>query len=231
MVKLRALIVDDEVHARENLSYLLINYCPQIEVAGMAADPAGAKQLVALHDPQLIFLDICMPSGTEGFEFLDSIPDKKFQVIFVTAFKESAIRALNVNAIHYLQKPVDVDDLQMAVEKVLKTHQLFAENREQLSNYIRSLNNLSAALLPGERAPRITISHNNGFKIAEQNELMLLEALGHNTAVTFSDGSRYVDSRSLNIYEDMLEPTRFFRIHKSFIVNISHIKAFINDSE
>ena len=145
-MKLRSLIVDDEVHARENLKYLLENYCPEIEIVGMADDEESARECVNKLSPQVIFLDICMPSGTEGFDFLASLPEKKFQVIFVTAFKDYAIRALNANAIHYLQKPVDVDDLKNAVKKLVSTNQLFIENHEQLLNYIKSLENLSKDL-------------------------------------------------------------------------------------
>ena len=121
-MKLRSLIVDDEVHARENLKYLLQNYCPEIEIVGMASNKESAKEAVENLAPQVIFLDICMPSGTEGFDFLGSLPEKKFQVVFVTAFKDYAIRALNANAIHYLMKPVDVDDLKSAVKKLISTN-------------------------------------------------------------------------------------------------------------
>ena len=146
MKKLKAIIVDDELHARENLKYLLQDYCPEINVIGMAADPGEAIALVAATQPDLIFLDICMPSGTEGFEMLDSIPDKKFQVVFVTAFKDNAIRALNANAVRHLQKPVDVDDLISVVESVIDTHELFCKNRVELLNYVRSLEGLSQAM-------------------------------------------------------------------------------------
>ena len=135
-MKLRALIVDDEIHARENLKYLLQNYCPEIEVVGAAGNQKSALESVTALNPQVIFLDICMPSGTEGFDFLDAIPDKKFQVVFVTAFKDYAIRALNANAIHYLLKPVDVDDLKVAVKKLVSTSQLFAESQDQLRLFV-----------------------------------------------------------------------------------------------
>lgn len=228
-MKLRALIVDDEVHARENLRYLLQNYCPEIEVVGMAGNPELAKQEVEALKPQVIFLDIAMPSGTEGFDFLESLPEKKFQVVFVTAFKDYAIRALNANAIHYLQKPVDVDDLRAAVKKLVSTNQLFTENQEQLLNYIRSLDNLSRALQPSMGVPRITISHAKGFKIVDPNDFMYLEGEGNYTSIIFIDGTKYVDTKSIGVYEDILDQQHFFRIHKSHIVNILYVKEFLND--
>lgn len=228
-MKLRALIVDDEIHARENIKYLLENFCPEIEIVGMAGDLETARDYVKTLAPQVLFLDICMPSGTEGFDFLESIPDKKFQVVFVTAFKDYAIRALNANAIHYLQKPVDVDDLKVAVKKLLATNQLFTENQEQLANYIKSLENLSKALIPSLGVSRITINHAKGFKIVDPNDFMYLEGEGNYTSIIFVDGSKYVDTKSIGIYEDMLDPQRFFRIHKSHIVNVLFVKEYLSE--
>lgn len=228
-MKLRALIVDDEIHARENLKYLLEKFCPEIEVAGIANGVASAIEAVNTLNPQVLFLDICMPSGTEGFDLLDALPEKKFQVVFVTAFKDYAIRALNANAIHYLQKPVDVDDLKMAVKKLVSTDQLFTESREQLLNYIKSLENLTKAIQPSQGVPRITINHAKGFKIVDPNDFMYLEGEGNYTSIIFIDGTKYVDTKSIGVYEEILDPQHFFRIHKSHIVNVLYVKEFLND--
>jgi two-component system, LytTR family, response regulator len=227
-MKLRSLIVDDEVHARENLKYLLQNYCPEIDVVGMAGTEQSAIECVKNLAPQVVFLDICMPSGIEGFDFLDSLPEKKFQVVFVTAFKDYAIRALNANAIHYLMKPVDVDDLRAAVKKLVSTNQLFTDNQDQLLNYIKSLENLSKSMLVPTGVPRITINHSKGFKIVDPTEFIYLEGEGNYTSIVFIDGTKYVDTKSIGVYEDILDPQHFFRIHKSHIVNILYVKEFIN---
>lgn len=227
-MKLRALIVDDELHARENLKFLLQNYCPEIEVIGMAGNVDTARDFVNDLKPQVLFLDICMPSETEGFDFLESLPEKKFQVVFVTAFKDYAIRALNANAIHYIMKPVDVDDLMMAVKKLISNSQLFLESHEQFANYIHSLENLSRSLRP-LGSQRITIHHVKGFKIVDPNEFIYLEGEGNYTSIVFTDGTKYVDTKSIGVYEDILDPQQFFRIHKSHIVNIAYVKEFLND--
>ncbi|HOZ86635.1 MAG TPA: LytTR family DNA-binding domain-containing protein [Bacteroidia bacterium] len=228
-MKLRSIIVDDEIHARENLKYLLSNFCPEIEVVGTAGNQKTARELVDNLAPQVIFLDICMPSGTEGFDFLESLPDKKFQVVFVTAFKDYAIRALNANAIHYLMKPVDVDDLKAAVKKLVSTNQLFTENQEQLFTYIKSLENLSKSMLPPAALPRITINHAKGFKIVDPNDFMYLEGEGNYTSIVFVDGSKYVDTKSIGVYEEILDRQHFFRIHKSYIVNVLYVKEFLSE--
>ncbi len=229
-MKLKALIVDDELHARENLKFLLENFCPEIEIAGMANGVETALEQVALLEPQVVFLDIRMSSGTEGFDFLELVPDKKFQVVFVTAFREYAIQAFNANAIHYILKPIDIEDLKVAVKKLVSTQQIFTENHGQLLNYIRSLENLSQSLLPQSNGiSRITIHHAKGFKIVDPNEFMYLEGEGNYTSIIFLDGSKYVDTKTIGIYEDLLDHRYFFRIHKSHIVNVSCVKEFLND--
>lgn len=229
MKKLKAVIVDDELHARENLKYLLQDYCPEINVIGMAADPGEAIALVAARQPDLIFLDICMPSGTEGFEMLDAIPDKQFQVVFVTAFKDNAIRALNANAVRHLQKPVDVDDLISVVESVIDTYELFCKNRAALLNYVRSLESLSQIMYSKAPPSMITIQHSDGFRIVDQKDLMYLEGEGGHTSIVFTDGTKYVDMKPIGVYESVLDESRFFRIHKTHIVNLRCVKEFVND--
>ena len=229
-MRLRALIVDDELHARENLRYLLENYCPEIEVLALAAGPAEAQELIRALDPEVVFLDICMPSGTEGFELLEALPEKKFQVVFVTAFKDYAIRALNANAINYLQKPIDVEDLKSSVDKVVAADKLFTKDPRQKRNYVRSLENLSRTLAQPSAMSRITIQNAGGYEIVDQDDLMYLEGEGGHTAIVFRDGKRATDSKPIGVYENMLEPRVFFRIHKSHIVNLSCVKAVLNDN-
>ncbi|MDQ3109406.1 MAG: LytTR family DNA-binding domain-containing protein [Bacteroidota bacterium] len=228
-MKLRALIVDDEAPARENLKLLLIEHCPEIEVIGLADSVQTAQKLIKEVVPQVVFLDICMPSETEGFDLLDSLPEKKFQVVFVTAFKDYALRAFHANAIHYILKPVDIDDLKAAVKKLISNQEAFRSNHENLDTYIKSLENLTKSMNPALPSQRITINHAKGFKIVDPSEIMYLEGEGNYTKINFSDGTQYVDTRSLGIYEDILDPKKFFRVHKSHIVNVLCVKEFLND--
>lgn len=227
-MKLRTLIVDDEEPARENLKLLLIDHCPEIEVVALADSVQSAQERIKEFSPDVIFLDICMPSGTEGFDLLDSLPEKNFQVVFVTAFKDHAIRAFHANAIHYILKPIDIDDLKTAVRKLVSNQESFRSNNESLSSYIRSLENLTKSMTPA-LPQRITINHAKGFKIVDPSDIMYLEGEGNYTKICFSDGTQYVDTRSLGIYEDILDPKKFFRIHKSHIVNVLCVKEVLND--
>jgi two-component system LytT family response regulator len=229
-MKLRTLIVDDEAPARETLKILLREHCPEIEVVGLADSVEAAQKLIKELSPQVIFLDICMPSGTEGFDLLESLPEKNFQVVFVTAFKDYALKAFHANAIHYILKPIDIDDLKVAVKKAVANQESFRNNNESLSSYIRSLENLTKSMNPAlPLTQRITINHAKGFKIVDPSDIMYLEGEGNYTKIYFSDGTQYVDTRSLGIYEDILDPQKFFRIHKSHIVNVLCVNEFLNN--
>jgi two-component system LytT family response regulator len=228
-VKLRTLIVDDEAPARENLKLLLLDHCPEIDVVGVADSVKTAQKLIRELSPQVLFLDICMPSGTEGFDLLDSLPEKNFQVVFVTAFKDYALRAFHANAIHYILKPIDIDDLKTAVKKVVVNQESFRDNHESLTSYIKSLENLTKSMNTALPSQRITINHAKGFKIVDPSDIMYLEGEGNYTKIYFSDGSLYIDTRSLGVYEDILDPKKFFRVHKSHIVNVLCVKEFLND--
>jgi len=116
-MKLRALIVDDEFHARDNLTMLLQNYCKDVLVLGKAVSAEEARQFLSMNEIDVVFLDIKMP-GEDGFEFLQSLPEKDFGVIFTTAYNEFALEAFKANAIDYLEKPIDIEDLLEAVEKI-----------------------------------------------------------------------------------------------------------------
>lgn len=227
-MKLRTLIVDDEAPARENLKLLLIEHCPEIEVIGLADSVKSAQKSIKELSPQVIFLDVCMPSGTEGFDLLDSLPEKNFQVVFVTAFKDYALKAFHANAIHYILKPIDIDDLKAAVKRLVSNQESFGNNSESLISYIRSLENLTQSMNPALPSQRITINHAKGFKIIDPSDIIYLEGEGNYTRIYFSDGSLYIDTRSLGIYEDILDSRKFFRVHKSHIVNVLYVNEFLN---
>ena len=116
-MKIKALIIDDEKTSRNVLRGYLQKYCPDVDVMGEAENVQEAIQAIQIHEPQLIFLDVEMPQGN-GFDLLETIGEHTFETIFVTAFDQYAIQALNCSAAYYLLKPVSIDDLIDAVEKV-----------------------------------------------------------------------------------------------------------------
>lgn len=228
-MKLRAIVVDDEEFARKNLIMLLEEYCPDIEVIGEASRKSQAKAIIEASKPDVVFLDIRMPSGAEGFELLDELEEKDFLVVFVTAFKDYAIKAFNASAVYYLLKPIDVEELQTAVEKLVETKKIFTEEPQNFSTYFNSLRNLSDTLLRNKPNDRIAISHTRGLKIIESDSISHMEASGNCTTIYFRDGTRYLDTRTLKTYEGLLNPAKFFRVHKSHIINLDLLAEYVNE--
>ncbi|MFT5859286.1 MAG: two-component system LytT family response regulator [Flavobacteriaceae bacterium] len=228
-MKLRALVVDDEEFARKNLTMMLEEYCPDIEVIGDASSKGQAKAIIESAEPDVVFLDIRMPSGSEGFELLDEIENKNFLVVFVTAFKDYAIRAFNASAVYYLLKPIDIDELKLAVARLVETKELYKDSPENYDTYFDSLKDLSLNILGKKQNNRIAISHTKGLKIVEDHTITHLEASGNCTTIYFNDGSRYLDTRTLKVYENLLNPDKFCRIHKSHIINLDILLEYVNE--
>ena len=156
---LKALIIDDEDLARKNLTMMLNENCPEVEIIGTSGDIVDAKEKIETERPDVIFLDIRMPRGAEGFELLESIEQRDFFVIFVTAFKDYALKAFNANAIHYVLKPIDIDELVSAVKKVEEAKSVFEKLPENYTTYFDSLKNLSTDLENKGYGKKIAISH------------------------------------------------------------------------
>ena len=225
--KIKALVIDDELHARENLKLLITEFCKGVEVIGEACGKIEAIEVIKKTTPDVIFLDIRMPSGAEGFELLDAIPNKTFQVIFVTAFKDYAIKAFNANAIHYLLKPVDIEELISAVEKIKLNKTAIEDSSEKYADYFKRLEQLTANLSES-KSSKITINHSKGIKVIEDDSIVRLQAEGNCTKLFFADGTSYLDTRTLKIYAELLDSTKFFRIHKSNIVNLNFLSDYSN---
>lgn len=228
-MKLNTLIVDDEEFARKNLRMLVEEYCPELNVVGEASGKKSAKEILASGKVDVVFLDIRMPSGSEGFELLEEINNQNFRVVFVTAFKDYAIRAFNASAVYYLLKPIDIDELKLAVQKLVESQNSFEEQPENFGAYFDSLRDLSDRLLHQKKSNRIAISHTKGLKIVEDDSISHLEASGNCTTIYFKDGSRYLDTRTLKIYENLLDESKFSRVHKSHILNLDLLKEYVNE--
>lgn len=228
-MNLKAVVVDDEDLARKNLTMLLHEHCDGVKVIGEAGNVNTAKELIEKEKPDVVFLDIRMPSGSEGFDLLEKIESRDFLVVFVTAFKDYALRAFNANAIHYILKPVDIEDLIRSVEKVKESKTTFSEDPQNFDTYFESIKNLSDSMESQGYGTKVAISHTKGIKLIDINDIMYLEASGNCTVLYFSDGSRYLDTRTLKIYEGILNPSIFYRIHKSHIVNMNYLKEYLNE--
>ncbi len=215
--KITSVIVEDEVSAREALKAYLRKYCPQVEVIGEAQD---AKQAVAiLHElsPQLVFLDVEMPFGN-AFDVLDGCRDLYFETIFVTAFSEYSLKALNQSAAYYLLKPLSIEELVLAVNKVQQhiiNKEVFDRNKFVLENFREQQSEKRSVILP-------TVE---GFEVIKMEEIVRLQGNGNFTDIYTSDGSKKMACRFLKHYEEIL-PFPFLRVHKSHIININNVKSY-----
>lgn len=226
---LRALLVDDEELARENLRMMLADERPQVTVVGTADGLLSARQRISELDPDLVFLDIRMPSGTEGLDLLEAMPDARFMVIFVTAFKDYAVQAFHSNAVDYILKPIDPDELGAAVDKALRRWELMRGVQGESHRYREDLHAAVRTIKQHGSAPRLAVDHAKGFKLFEPHTIAHLEADGNCTLLHFTDGSRFLDTRTLKVYEDMLDPLQFLRVHRSHLINVDQLREYLRD--
>lgn len=217
---IRALIVDDEADARENLRLMLEEQCHEVEVVGMAATAESARQLVASEAPQAIFLDIKMP-GEDGFSLLRSLPGPHPLVIFTTAYDEYALRAFKENALDYLEKPIDPMELGRAVGKLVQ----LAGDPAEMQRHGQGLQ----ALMNDPASPlsnRVAVPSRDGMVLLRHEDILYLEASDSYTVVHARDGKRTVSSKHIRVFETNLDPRKFFRTHKSYIINLEHLVGF-----
>jgi len=216
-MKIRSIIAEDELSAREALKSYIGKYCPQIELLGEANDARMAIELIKKVEPQLVFLDVEMPFGN-AFDILDACKDLNFETIFVTAFSEYSLKALNQSAAYYLLKPVSIEELIVAVNKVqehLLKDDFFNINRIVLENFREQQ--------PEKR--QITLPTLEGFEVIRMEDIIRLQGNGNFTDIYLNNGQKKMACRFLKHYAEIL-PYPFIRVHKSHIINISMVKSF-----
>lgn len=219
MGKLEAIIIDDEEASRNVLKSYLSTYCKNISLLGEASDIVEGEQLIKEHNPQVVFLDIEMPFGN-GFDLLDKLESIDFEVVFITAYSNYAIKALNLSASYYLLKPIDIDELISAVHKVEETFQ----SRTRLFNTQVLADNLKAIT---NKDQKIVFPQMDGFDVVKISEIIRAEASDNYTVFYLVNGEKYILSKTLKYYEDMLVDLGFFRSHKSHLINIMHVVKYL----
>ena len=217
---LRVLIVDDEADARENLRLMLEEHCPEVVVVGQAAGAEQARAAIGADKPDALFLDIKMP-GEDGFSLLRSITDLEIPVVFVTAYDEYALQAFKENALDYLEKPLDQVELERAVKKLAKA---VAEPgiATQQASALQALMSDPASPL----STRVAVPGRDGLVLLRHEDILYLEASDSYTTVFTRDGKRTISSKHIRVFETNLDPKKFFRVHKSYIINLEHLKGF-----
>lgn len=216
-MKIRSVIVEDEAAAREALKNYLNKYCPQIEVIAEAQNSKEAVALLHETEPQLVFLDVEMPFGN-AFDVLEACKDLQFETIFVTAFSEYSLKALNQSAAYYLLKPISIEELIVAVNKVqqhILNNELFNRNKIIVENFRETKPEKQQVILP-------TLE---GFEVVKMEEIVRLRGNGNFTDIYLSNGSKKMVCRFLKHFSEIL-PYPFMRVHKSHIINSSFVKNY-----
>ncbi|NNF21459.1 MAG: response regulator transcription factor [Saprospiraceae bacterium] len=218
---IRAILVDDERESLDALRFDLEEYCPQVEILAMCSDPHLAVEEIKRHNPDLIFLDIEMP-GMNGFDLLDQLNSYEFDVIFVTAYDEFAIRAIKVSAMDYLLKPIDEDELMEAVHKVeeKQNRYLSKEHVEILLTNIRDEDG---------RFAKLAIPSTEGLDFILIDDILYCKADGNYTVIHTAK-EKFLITKTLKQIEHLLQNAQFFRTHQSYLVNLKHIRKYMRGS-
>jgi len=219
MEQIRCIIVDDEPGNIVTLQELIKTYCPQLSIEGTAENPVTAEVLILKVNPQLVFLDVEMPFGN-AFTLLDKIQPVSFQVVFVTAFNEYAIKAIKYSALDYLLKPINIQELKVAVDKAINA--IDAKNiNSRVTSLLENLNSSRDV-----NVQTIGFPTKDGLKFSTFEKVMFMEAKGNYTIVYLVGEQVELVSRSLNYFDDILPRSLFCRVHHSYLVNINFIKKY-----
>lgn len=223
MKSIKAIIVDDEEFARSSLFFLLQENCPQIEIVGIAKSVLEAKNLLAQSHINLVFLDIAMPGGS-GFELISTVAAQNTAVIFTTAYAEYAIKAIKANALDYLLKPIDIDEL---IEAVAKAKELISQPAH-LENADDRMHALADALDKESEIKKITLPLGQGFKVVPVEEIIYIEADSNYSVFHLNNNEKITVSKVLKEFEELLPSAFFLRIHKSSLVNLNYLAEYSN---
>lgn len=212
-MQLKAIIVEDEETSREILRKYVTKYCPTVTILGEAENIDQALALISKNDLDLVFLDVEMPFGN-AFDLLEQVPERTFETVFVTAYDHYAMDALNAHASYYLLKPISIDKLIEAVEYVT-----------EIKKKENTLHNRVLQPKKEQVKDKITIPVQHGFEVLEVEHILYCQADDNYTNIYLTDGKKLV-SKTLKYFEDILKPSGFARVHKSYLVNVNAIVEY-----
>ena len=211
---MKALIVEDKEHIRKALLHLLASIEDEINVIGECESVKEAVIVTNACKPELVFLDINLTDGN-GFDFLDQTENLDFKVIFITAYEEYALQALKIGAVDYLLKPVDVEELKIALSKIRKLS--VNTQKQQIKTVKQVFNNDSDTLI---------LSLQDSFQVIELKDLVYCESDKGYTTFYIQGGKKHLASKPLKEFEEQLSQHTFTRPHQSFMVNLKFIEKY-----
>ncbi len=213
-MKLNAIIVEDEETSRAILRNYIEKYCPKVSLVGEAENINQALEIINHQVLDLVFLDVEMPYGN-AFDLLDKVSDRQFETIFVTAYEQYALEAINAHASYYLLKPISIDKLIEAVNYVF-------EIKEKENSLINSVLEPKKNKVSG----KITIPVQNGFEVLAVENILYCQADDNYTHIFMDSGKKKLVSKTLKYFEDALSNKGFSRVHKSFLVNVNAVLSY-----
>ena len=214
-----AIIIDDESSSRNALRQKLNNHCQGITVIAECESGEEGIKHIEENKPDIVFLDVEMPR-MNGFTMLQQLRSRNFELIFITAYDQYAIKAIKYSALDYLVKPVEVDDLKIAVEKV-KAKRNHSPGNERLELLLQNLMNEK------KEQHRIAIPSMEGLQFIDLDDIVYLEAQSNYTTIYLKDAPKLTVSKTLKDFEEILPPSVFIRIHHSYLVNKNHVLKYI----
>lgn len=221
MIKINAILIDDEPKALAILRNKIERLCPNINIIGTSQDPQKAIEILITLKPDLVFLDIAMPE-MNGFDLLAKITNPEFEIIFATAFDNYAIDAISHCAIGYLVKPVDNEDLIKAVNKAIEN----IERKDSLEKNKQLIANLGVQTF---QKKKIVVPTQEGLEFIRIADIIHLEGVNGYTKINLVNNNNFVSSQSIGHFMGMLTNTAFYQVHKSHIINLDHIERYLNE--
>lgn len=220
MNKLKGIVIDDEKNGRDVIKSLVNTYCTEVEIVAEAVNIIDGYKFINEYTPDFILLDIQMPGGN-GFELLKKFDKINFDIIFITSYDKYAINAFKFSAVDYLLKPVEIDDLVQAIDKI-KQKRLLNE-KETFDKYSYFLNNVSS----DDQLRNISLQKGDKVYYLKLSEISYLEAESNYTRIVTINNETFLQSKNLKYYEDLFqESPNFMRISRSHLINIAHVKSY-----
>lgn len=214
-----AVIIDDEADGRDAIELAIKRYCPEVTVEGVYATPELGIKGIRQLKPSLVFLDVQMPQMS-GFDVLQQLSPISFEVIFVSAYDRYAIKAIKFSVLDYLLKPVDVDDLIQAINKVKER----LHNKNNSYQYQSVLNNVQSR---GGKIEKLAIPSLDGIDFFNTEDIIYCRADGSYTTIFLKGKQNCLVSKNLKDFENLLTESGFCRVHHSFLINLRHVQKYI----
>jgi len=216
---IKAVIIDDETHARQSIRKILELQFGEVNILGEAGNVADSVQLIDDNKPDLVFLDIDLPDGN-GFDILNKVNYKQFKIIFITAHQEYAIQAIKFSAFDYILKPLNPSELIQSVNKVLAEKYIPGSFEDKLNTFFSNYSNTSPEL------KRIVLKTSDKIHVVDIKNIIRFESDNSYCTIYINSGKKIVVSKSIKSYEEMLNTLGFMRVHQSHLVNCNYINYY-----